>query len=176
MGSCCSLSVWGTQPIWRAADSMAAHSGGNRCGALRPTRTARLLISVENGCDCLRMAPSCQEKASHQNSDRFSLFTHWIKECFADTAAPFKWSESVRPCAVRCGQSRPSLQSWLQHGKYCSAGISSPRSVLEMGSICTFNLCLLLSASVSVCAAIVSRRFPAFPAWAFLSMAVKPFF
>src|SRR5690606_34888760 len=65
-------SVWGTQPIFDAMDSTAAHSDGYspRCSCTR--RTVRSRTSRENLFD-LFMAPFSQELEPPQNPGRFTL-------------------------------------------------------------------------------------------------------
>ena len=66
-----SLSVCGTQPIFGAIDSIAAHSDGYspRCSCTR--RTARSRTCGENLFDLLFMAPSSQSLEPPQNTGRF---------------------------------------------------------------------------------------------------------
>ena len=67
-----SCKVWGTQPIFGAIDSMAAHSDGYLPRCSSTMRTARSRTSGENLFD-LFMAPSSQEKEPPQNPGRFNV-------------------------------------------------------------------------------------------------------
>src|SRR5690554_5793963 len=70
-----SCRVWGTQPIFGAIDSIAAHSEGYSPRCSCTMRTARSRTSGEN-FDDLFMAPSSQELEPPQNPGRFTCFLY----------------------------------------------------------------------------------------------------